>query len=154
MSGYGSVTHWIAALKEGNPLAAQPLWERYHAHLVGLVRQRLQASPRRSADEEDVVQDAFQRFFKGVQRGRFARLDDLDDLRRVLVCITFSGSNQRVADETDSWLLLAAVAAAKGWASFRCRRSYARFDPALQPTSRFSPPPPGGRITSRVRGVS
>jgi RNA polymerase sigma factor (sigma-70 family) len=88
MSEHGSITHWIAALKEGNASAAQPLWERYHARLVALARQRLQASPRRSADEEDVAQDAFQSFFQGVQRGRFPRLDDRDDLWRILVCIT------------------------------------------------------------------
>jgi RNA polymerase sigma factor (sigma-70 family) len=87
MSSGGSVTRWVTALKGGDPAAAQPLWERYHRQLVSLARQKLQ-SARRSADEEDVVQSAFHSFFRGVARGRFPRLDDRDNLWRLLVLIT------------------------------------------------------------------
>jgi DNA-directed RNA polymerase specialized sigma24 family protein len=40
------------------------------------------------ADEEDVTQNAFNSFFQGVVKGRFPRLDDRDDLWRLLVVIT------------------------------------------------------------------
>jgi RNA polymerase sigma factor (sigma-70 family) len=88
MSTEGSVSRWIAGLKGGDARAAQRLWERYYRRLVGLARKRLRAARRREADEEDVAQDAFHSFFRGVDRGRFPRLDDRDDLWRLLVAIT------------------------------------------------------------------
>src|SRR5437588_6673960 len=88
MSSGGSVTRWVAALKAGDTAAAQPLWERYHRQLVALARRKLDASRRLTADEEDVVQSAFHSFFKGVARGRFPRLNDRDNLWRLLVVIT------------------------------------------------------------------
>ena len=84
----GSVTRWIADLKNGDCSAAQPLWERYHSRLIGLARQRLIRSAHLPGDEEDVVQIAFHRFFRGIVSGRFPRLDDRNDLWRLLVLIT------------------------------------------------------------------
>jgi DNA-directed RNA polymerase specialized sigma24 family protein len=84
----GSVTRWVAALKNGDAAAAQPLWERYHRQLIGLARQKLQSARRREADEEDVVQNAFHSFFQGVAAGRFPLLDDRNNLWRLLVVIT------------------------------------------------------------------
>jgi RNA polymerase sigma factor (sigma-70 family) len=99
MSSEGSVTRWVTALKGGDAAAAQPLWERYHRQLVALARQRLQASRRRAADEEDVVQSAFHSFFEGVTRGRFPQLDDRDNLWRLLVVITARKAIDQVAHE-------------------------------------------------------
>lgn len=84
----GSVTHWIEALKNGDRAAAQPLWERYHARMIGLARQILQRSSCQQADDEDVVQVAFNSFFRGIVGGRFPQLDDRNDLWRLLVLIT------------------------------------------------------------------
>ncbi len=84
----GSVTRWINDLKGGELDAAQPLWERYFADLVRLARARLRATPRTAADEEDVALSAFDSFCTGVARGRFPRLDDRNDLWRVLVTLT------------------------------------------------------------------
>jgi RNA polymerase sigma factor (sigma-70 family) len=88
MSTGASVTRWVTALKEGDQTAAQPLWERYHRQLVTLARRKLQSSPRRGADEEDVVQSAFHSFFQGVAQNRFPQLNDRDNLWRLLVVIT------------------------------------------------------------------
>jgi RNA polymerase sigma factor (sigma-70 family) len=88
MTPPGSVSHWIHALKNGQQAAAQPLWQRYHARLIGLARQVLQSTRRTGADEEDVVQNAFKSFFRGVTEGRFPRLNDREDLWRLLVVIT------------------------------------------------------------------
>ncbi|HVS39509.1 MAG TPA: ECF-type sigma factor [Gemmataceae bacterium] len=88
MSSEGSISRWVTALKEGDAAAAQPLWERYHRRLVTLARQKLQAAHRRAADEEDVVQNAFHSFFRGVSAGRFPQLNDRDNLWRLLVVIT------------------------------------------------------------------
>jgi DNA-directed RNA polymerase specialized sigma24 family protein len=44
--------------------------------------------PRGAADEEDVALSAFHSFCQGAVRGRFPRLDDRDNLWRLLVTIT------------------------------------------------------------------
>ncbi len=88
MSSGGSVTHWIGQLKAGNPAAAQPLWERYFQRLVSLARKRLQGTPRRAADEEDVALSAFDSFCRGAERGRFPQLQDRNNLWPLLVVIT------------------------------------------------------------------
>jgi RNA polymerase sigma factor (sigma-70 family) len=88
MSSEGSVTRWVTALRGGDNAAAQPLWERYHRRLVTLARQKLQGARRRAADEEDVVQNAFHSFFRGLAGGRFPQLYDRDNLWRLLVVIT------------------------------------------------------------------
>jgi DNA-directed RNA polymerase specialized sigma24 family protein len=87
MSAENSVSQWLGQLKNGDPEAAQKLWERYFRRLVGLARGRLQGAARRAADEEDVALSAFASFCRGVERNCFPRLDDRDDLWRVLVVI-------------------------------------------------------------------
>ncbi len=84
----GSVTTWIAALKAGDSLAAQPIWERYYLRLVGLARRKLASSRRGVNDADDVVQNALLSFFLGVANHRFLQLHDRDNLWRLLVVIT------------------------------------------------------------------
>jgi RNA polymerase sigma factor (sigma-70 family) len=88
MSSQGSITQWLDQVKDGDSLAAQQIWERYFHRLVGLARKKLKDTPRRVADEEDVVIMAFESFCRGVEDGRFPRLEDRDDLWQVLVMIT------------------------------------------------------------------
>jgi RNA polymerase sigma factor (sigma-70 family) len=84
------VTRWIGDLKAGdNPdAAAARLWHRYFAELVRLARARLGPSPRAACDEEDLALSAFHSLCEGATRGRFARLDNRDDLWRLLATIT------------------------------------------------------------------
>jgi DNA-directed RNA polymerase specialized sigma24 family protein len=85
----GSVTHWLGDLQHGNVgEATQRLWGRYFDKLARLARAKLPAAPRGSADEEDVALSALQSFFEGAVAGQFERLDDRDDLWRLLVTIT------------------------------------------------------------------
>lgn len=85
----GSISRLLVDLKAGDPVAAQPLWERYCDRLVRLARQRL-AHRRRGAveDEEDAALSAFDSFCAGAARGRFPQLNDRDDLWKLLVVIT------------------------------------------------------------------
>src|SRR5262249_2985806 len=83
-----SVTQWLGQLQAGDQAAAQHLWERYFHRLVGLARTRLQDAPRRAADEGDAALSAFARFSARGEQGRFPRLDDRDDLWRLLVTLT------------------------------------------------------------------
>ncbi len=93
----GSVTTWIGALKAGDNLAAQRLWERYFDQLVRLARKKLGGTSRRVADEEDVALIAFDSFCRAATRGRFPQLRDRADLWRLLVNITA----KRAADQVN-----------------------------------------------------
>lgn len=83
-----SVSEWLDNLKQGNPAAAQKLWQRYFEQLTRLARHKLGTTPRRVADEDDVVVMAFASFCRGVAVGRFPRLADRDDLWQVLLMLT------------------------------------------------------------------
>ena len=102
-----SITRCIEALKGGDHDAAQRIWEAYFHRLVGLARGRLRDAPRRAADEEDVALSAFDSFCRGVDAGRFPRLDDRHDLWQVLVLITV----RKAIDYRKRW----ERQGAKGW---------------------------------------
>jgi len=85
----GSVTRWIADLREGDDsVAQQELWERYFRRIVALARAKLGALPRGPADEEDVAISAMQSLFQGFERQRFPELRDRDNLWSLLAKIT------------------------------------------------------------------
>jgi DNA-directed RNA polymerase specialized sigma24 family protein len=88
MDSQGDISRFVAELKAGQRDAARPLWQRYYHRLLGLARARLGGLPRRVADEEDVALSAFHSFCQGVERGRFPRLEDRDDLWQVLGMLT------------------------------------------------------------------
>jgi DNA-directed RNA polymerase specialized sigma24 family protein len=91
----GSVTAWIGDLKTGGDAAVQPLWERYFEQLVQLARKQLRGAGHADCDDEDAALGAFDSFCRGVKNGRFPRLEDRDDLWRILVVLT----RRQVADQ-------------------------------------------------------
>jgi DNA-directed RNA polymerase specialized sigma24 family protein len=88
MGAEGLNTSWIGRLEQGDPAAAQKLFEGYFPRLLRLAQKKLGAAPRRAADEEDVVLSAIHRFLVCVAQGRFPQLKDRHDLWRLLVTIT------------------------------------------------------------------
>jgi DNA-directed RNA polymerase specialized sigma24 family protein len=88
MSSDGSVTTWIHALTAGDGEVAQNLWERYFCRMVDLARNKLRASVRAAADEEDVALSAFHSFCRAAAEKRFPRLANRDDLWQLLVVLT------------------------------------------------------------------
>jgi RNA polymerase sigma factor (sigma-70 family) len=99
MTSKGSISRWIDPLKEGNPDAAQQLWERYFQRLVGLARRRLGAAAPRAGDEEDVVLSAFASFCRAMERGRFPQINDRDSLWKILVVLTARKASHLLRDE-------------------------------------------------------
>jgi hypothetical protein len=80
MSNEDEITRWMDRLATGDESAAGHLWQAYYTKLVELARRRLRSSPRRVADEEDVVLSAFDSFCRGARVGRFPDLNDRHDL--------------------------------------------------------------------------
>jgi DNA-directed RNA polymerase specialized sigma24 family protein len=98
MESEGSVTRWFDALSEGDPAAAQQLWERYFQRLVGLARQQLRGTRNGVADGEDVALSAFDSFCRHAEKGRFPGLLDRDNLWRLLIVITTRKAARLIRD--------------------------------------------------------
>jgi DNA-directed RNA polymerase specialized sigma24 family protein len=84
----GSVTALLEQLKGGDHEAVRLLWQRYYPRLVALARMKLQAAPRRAADEEDAALSAFNSFCSRAEQGQFPDLKDRDGLWALLVILT------------------------------------------------------------------
>jgi len=83
-----SVTMWLSSLQSGDQNASAQVWQRFYQDLVGRVSRRMQSSPVRDADADDVVQEAFHSFFKRAEDGQFPDLNDRHDLWKLLVTLT------------------------------------------------------------------
>lgn len=88
MSTAPSVSCWIEQLKRGDEAATARLWQRFYQRLVGLAARKLGNTPRRVAEEEDVVSVAFATFVRRAREGHFPSLLDRDDLWHLLAKIT------------------------------------------------------------------
>jgi DNA-directed RNA polymerase specialized sigma24 family protein len=84
MGSEGTVTRILDRLKQGDPDAAQQLWESCFQKLVALARAQLHGAVRRAADEEDVALSVFESFCRRAGDGQFPRLQDRDDLWQLL----------------------------------------------------------------------
>ena len=73
--------------RDGDDAAAAPLFERYSARLLALVRSRLSQRLQRRIDPEDVVQSAYRSFFVHARAAEFTAEED-GDLWRLLDSIT------------------------------------------------------------------
>jgi DNA-directed RNA polymerase specialized sigma24 family protein len=99
MSEDKSVTHWIAELRHGNREAVQHLWKEYFAQIVRVAAQKLRGRRRRADDEEDVALSAMHSALRRIEGGEYPRLNDRNDLWRMLMVITEHKSRHLVRDE-------------------------------------------------------
>lgn len=88
MSSLSPVRIWVAQLKDGDPQAAQQLWNTYFHRMVKAARAKLHCAPGRMADEEDVALSAFKSFCRGTRDGRFTRLHEHEDPWPLLLALT------------------------------------------------------------------
>lgn len=84
----GSISYWISQLHAGGVGAEEAIWRRFHRRLLQLAFKVLPISARIEADEEDVVNGAFQSFFRRHGEGGFRDLQNRNDLWRLLTSIT------------------------------------------------------------------
>mgnify|MGYP000910526278 CR=1 FL=1 len=82
----GTITGWIDDFKAGDSRAFTSIWDHYFAQLVRMIRARLCASPGPTAvrNEEDIALSVLASLSDGVRADRFPKLDDRDDLWKVL----------------------------------------------------------------------
>ena len=82
-----SISQWIAGLKNGDPEAAQRIWDRYFPRLCRFSREKLGPMARRAQDEEDLALSAINALCSGAVDGRFRQLSNRDDLWKILIMI-------------------------------------------------------------------
>ena len=87
VSDHSSVTEWIGGLKKGSAEASAKIWHRYVEQLVREADRRLKNMSRRAVAEDDIAQEAFAAFFRGVGRQHFSKLEDRHDLWQVLIML-------------------------------------------------------------------
>ncbi len=98
--GTADLTNWLQALAAGDEQAQGELWAAYYDKLVRYAQRKLEASPLRTADEEDVALSALYSFYRGVAAGRFPDLEDESSLWRLLLTITARKASRRRRAET------------------------------------------------------
>jgi RNA polymerase sigma factor (sigma-70 family) len=146
-----SVTAWLDQLKAGQIRQADQLWQRYKEQLVRLARRKLGRSPRRVADEEDVVLSAFDGFLQGVADGRFTQLDDRDDLWQVLVMLT---ERRAIAARRRERALKRGGGRVRGESVFAAYNSSDSYRPGLdQAAAREATPAFAAAMTERLRDL-
>ncbi len=79
--------------------AARQIWKRYFPPLLDLARRHLSPKIRRRQDEEDVLQNMYFSFCRRQQAGKFERLDNRDDLWRMLVMMTLRKTRKIARNE-------------------------------------------------------
>lgn len=86
----GSVTRWFEELRQGNPAAAQRLWDRYYTELVRVARSKQRAGrwARILEGDEEAAEDALAELFQGTRRGLYPDIHDRNDLWKLLFTIT------------------------------------------------------------------
>lgn len=82
------ISVWIEKLAAGDERAPEVIWNEYFEKIQRYAKRRLKETPRRTTDEQDIALSAFNSFFEGVKADKFPRLDDRDDLWKVLITIT------------------------------------------------------------------
>ena len=88
MCSLSPVRVWVSQLKDGDPQAAQQLWNTYFLRMVKVARAKLHGAASRMADEEDVALSAFKSFCSGTKDGRFPQLHEHEDPWPLLLALT------------------------------------------------------------------
>jgi RNA polymerase sigma factor (sigma-70 family) len=85
-----SIGTWLSRLKSGDDEAARQLFARCYPRLVGYARRVVEDLhvPRRARDEEDFALSALDSFLRRAADNRFEKLNDEDDLWKLLFDIT------------------------------------------------------------------
>jgi len=89
----------LAAHRDGDPEAAEEIFQRYAHRLLGLVRTKLPGFLNSRLDPEDVVQSAFRSFFRHTSAGRYP-IDGDGELWRLLAAIAVNKARSQIKFHT------------------------------------------------------
>ncbi len=96
MTNQVNPTQLLLRLKDGDEDAAAALWHGFVERIQNLARQKLVGVPKRVGDEEDIAISAFHSFFQGAVHGRFEKLENRQDLWKILAVIICRKVNRQI----------------------------------------------------------
>ncbi len=82
------ITLYLPRMRDGDDEAVEVIWRNYFEQLVRYARRKLEGVRTREADEEDVALSAMHSFWRGMKAGKFPKVEDREDLWKLLVTIT------------------------------------------------------------------
>ncbi len=94
----GTMSQQISRLKRGSDTAIRFLWSQFEKPMFRVARRYLRAAPRRVADEDDVVVQAFTKLCEGASQGRFSKLNRRQDIWPLLARLTRNVALNQVRD--------------------------------------------------------
>jgi len=83
----GSVSGWIAKMRQGDPVAIEKLVARYFKKIANFANKRLRRGIRVLDDGEDIAISVLQSITSNSAKGRFPNLQDRDDLWLMMIMI-------------------------------------------------------------------
>ena len=98
MSNLTSISVWIEALRQGDPDAAERIWNHFHQRLVRFAAQRLDRNVGRAADAEDVLQNVFLSLYQRMTEGKLEGVSSEESLWQLLYVITGNKIRNHVRD--------------------------------------------------------
>ena len=87
------------ALRSGDDMAAEQLWNHYFTDLMKIARARMQTLPRAVYDEEDAAISTFRVLCEKMQAGRYPALADRDELWKLMLRILVRKISRRAEYE-------------------------------------------------------
>jgi DNA-directed RNA polymerase specialized sigma24 family protein len=93
----GSITRWlteVSARRETD--RSELLWRRFGIRLVRLARHHLRGIQDRAYDEEDLALSTMNEFYRRASLGSYDKLENRDDLWRLLMTISLNKSRNRL----------------------------------------------------------
>jgi DNA-directed RNA polymerase specialized sigma24 family protein len=93
----GSITRWlteVSARRETD--RSELLWRRFGIRLVRLARHHLRGIQDRAYDEEDLALSTMNEFYRRASLGSYDKLENRDDLWRLLMKISLNKSRNRL----------------------------------------------------------
>ena len=99
MSESHSISEWIDQLRDGNPQAAQGIWNRFYHRLVAAATRHMRTAGVRVVDGDDIAMEAFTSFFARVESGHFPDLRDRQGLWRLLLTIVERRAKNQIRKE-------------------------------------------------------
>lgn len=91
-----SVTLWIHAVRQGDAVAAENLWQRYFRQLMAQARSRMANVQRTAYDEEDAAISTFHLLCTKLQDGQYPTISDRDDLWHLMLTVLIRKICRRV----------------------------------------------------------